>query len=500
MMKSPRAKCRLTVGLVLALACVPATRVAAAQPPAGQPAVASGTRAQDTAELLVHDGGGPAAAGAVRHLSDAPWKALQKLKVDPQGRFLIKEDGTPFFWLGDTAWFLPKLSDQDVIFYLSDRAKKKFNVIQIALQYHEDIKYLGAGPYLGGNTDTPNPTYWNHLDDILTEAEKHGLYVAITIMWAEDYQPTLQGDAQKSHRLGKWMGERYRGRNNVLWIVSGEYEDTKGWSKDIYNAIARGLHEGHQDNHLMTIHPAKLSSSDHFHHEAWLDFNMIQSGHKADREARGLPENHLMIAKDYALTPSKPIIDGESTYEDIAEPGNLKGPRFTDAVVRQKAYWAVFAGAFGHTYGNENVEIIFQPGDDELGFPHRPWQDALDDPGAWQMRHLRSLIESRSFLNRIPDQSILVAAASKGNDHVRSTRASDGNYAMVYIPTGGAVTIDLAPISGGGVKASWFNPRTGVYTPIGQYPNKGHETFDAPGATALGNDWVLVLDSIQRRL
>lgn len=32
-------------------------------------------------------------------LAEAP-----RLKVSDNGRFLVRDDGTPFFWLGDTAW------------------------------------------------------------------------------------------------------------------------------------------------------------------------------------------------------------------------------------------------------------------------------------------------------------------------------------------------------------------------------------------------------------
>jgi hypothetical protein len=111
------------------------------------------------------------------------------------------------------------------------------------------------------------------------------------------------------------------------------------------------------------------------------------------------------------------------------------------------------------------------------------------------MRHLRTLMESKSFLNRIPDQSVAVAGIGSGLAHVQATRDSNGSYAMVYIPQGGAITVNMAKISGQGVQASWFNPRDGSISVIGNYPNSGTQTFDAPGATANGNDWVLILDS-----
>ena len=251
----------------------------------------------------------------------------------------------------------------------------------------------------------------------------------------------------------------------------------------------------------MTIHPGgRRTSSTDFHNEAWLDFNMLQSGHFDDAAKSGSPETHTLITNDYNRTPVKPVLEGEPAYEDMID-GYFKGPRDDRGlrmgadVMRRKAYWSVFAGGFGHTYGHSDVQIFWSPGKPRETGNRNHWRDALEAPGAGQMRHLRSLIESRSFLNRIPDQSILASAAGSGKDHIRATRASDGSYAMVYIPTGGTVTIEMSKISSAQVKASWFDPRTGAYIAIGDYPNSGTQVFDAPGATAIGNDWVLVLDA-----
>ncbi len=54
-----------------------------------------------------------------------------KLKVSENKRFLQHEDGTPFFYLGDTAWELfHRLDKEESGKYLEDRAGKGFNVIQ----------------------------------------------------------------------------------------------------------------------------------------------------------------------------------------------------------------------------------------------------------------------------------------------------------------------------------------------------------------------------------
>ena len=109
------------------------------------------------------------------------------------------------------------------------------------------------------------------------------------------------------------------------------------------------------------------------------------------------------------------------------------------------------------------------------------------------MRHLRSLIESRPFLTRVPDQSIIVSDQGSGRGRVQATRSSDGSYAFVYAPLGGTVTVDMSKISGAEATAWWFDPRTGEATAIGHFPCSGAREFTAP-SEGLGEDWVLVLD------
>jgi hypothetical protein len=97
------------------------------------------------------------------------------------------------------------------------------------------------------------------------------------------------------------------------------------------------------------------------------------------------------------------------------------------------------------------------------------------------------------MLSRVPDQSIIASDPGRGIHHVQATRASDGAYAWIYLPTGGSVVADLERLAGPGT-VSWFDPRTGQSTRIGEFVNRGTRKFDAPGEVTSGNDWVLVLD------
>lgn len=422
---------------------------------------------------------------------------MQRLKVSPNNRFLVKEDGTPFFWMGDTAWSILTISPADVDLYLNDRVEKGFNLIHIDADAYGANNYNGQRPFINNNTDTPNEAWWSYLDSIITKAENKGIYVCLFTMWSEVRDGTLRfggyrlfnGDTAKARRFGNWIGNRYKSRANTIWSVSGEFDKLTGTgSTAIFEAMAEGLEEAHGGSQLMTIHPAAMSyfsSSGKFHNSPWLDFNMLQTSHLADARPN---EPYAVIAGDYTLTPVKPAVEGEPTYEGTVDWKTKleNGP----SVVRRKVYWAVFAGSPGVTYGHMSVQKMNNP----LETANIPWKEALNSPGAQQIKYLRALMESfPNYLNRIPDQSIIVSPNNNGIYYIQATRDAGGAYALVYIPDGAPVTVNMAKIANGNVNASWYNPRTGAYTLIGNFPNSGPRTFDAPGASAEGNDWVLVL-------
>ena len=53
------------------------------------------------------------------------------LTISENRRFLVHDDGSPFFYLGDTAWeLLHRCTLEETERYLADRAAKHFTVIQ----------------------------------------------------------------------------------------------------------------------------------------------------------------------------------------------------------------------------------------------------------------------------------------------------------------------------------------------------------------------------------
>jgi len=188
-------------------------------------------------------------------------------------------------------------------------------------------------------------------------------------------------------------------------------------------------------------------------------------------------------------------VDGEPLYEDhpLAFRASVNGYS-VDVHVRQRAYWDLFSGACGHTYGNHAVWQMYSATRKPINGPLMYWFEAIHRPGAMEMRFVRSLIEARPVLSRVPDQSLVVDSL-QGADHVVATRGED--YAFIYDAQGRPFTLNLGKISGARVKCWWYNPRSGDSLEAGEFENTGTHAFKAP-SEGFGSDWVLILDDASK--
>lgn len=443
---------------------------------------------------------------------------LPRLQVSGDKRFLVTDRGTPFFWLGDTAWDLfHRLNRGEAVEYLDVRLEQKFNVIQaVAIGEHDgprvpnahgDLPFTGADPSRPAVTPGSNPAdaqqydYWDHVDFIVREANRRGMYIGFLPTWGR-WVPSQRNsepifNEENAYGYGEFLGKRYR-TAGMIWILGGDR--SASGSENIWRAMARGIAvgaNGKEDysNILMTYHPGGgYTSSEWFHNDPWLAFNMQQTGHgPADR----IPASWTKISNDYQKTPVKPVMDGEPLYED--HPIGFRQAKeygySVDAHVRQRAYWNVFAGGFGHTYGHHSVWQMYEPRWKPSNLPILNWRDALRRPGAGQMQHVRALIESRPMLSRVPDQSLITNGLT-GADHIAAARG-DG-YAFIYSAQGRPFLVNMGKISGSRVRAWWYNPRSGSAAEIGVFGNTGVQEFSCPAYGGFNTDFVLVIDDVAK--
>lgn len=433
-----------------------------------------------------------------------PWKN-GKLEVSAEERYLKHENGQPFFWLGDTGWLMPqRLNREEVAFYLDNCSRAGFNVVQVqTLNGVPSMNVYGQYSMTDGfdfsHIDKKGVYgYWDHMDYIIRTAESKGIYIGMVCIWGGLVR-SGQMDVEEAKAYGTFLAERYKDNPNIVWIIGG---DTRGDVKtEVWETLARTI-RSIDKNHLMTFHPfGRTMSATWFNDADWLDFNMFQSGHRRYGQTKGdgdnladsnvAEDNWRYVEASLAKKPLKPVLDAEPSYEGI--PHGLHNPkecRWTADDVRRYAYWSVFAGSFGHTYGNNSIMQFYREGYAPAYGAQETWQEALKDEGFNQMKYLKELMLRFPFFERIPDQSVIAGTNGERYDRTIATRGND--YLLVYNYSARPMQIDLTKISGEKKKAWWFNPQNGSMTYIGELENKITDfQYDAPYMR--GEDRVLVV-------
>jgi hypothetical protein len=109
------------------------------------------------------------------------------------------------------------------------------------------------------------------------------------------------------------------------------------------------------------------------------------------------------------------------------------------------------------------------------------------------MQHARALIESGPYFDRLPDPSLVEPPNTTGPDYIAACRAPDARYALVYLPSGKAVSLRTYILKGPHLTTRWYDPRSGEFQPGPSLEVQPWKT--TPFIPPTVNDWVLVLES-----
>ena len=192
-------------------------------------------------------------------------KPLPRLRVSENHRFVVQEDGKPFFYLADTAWeSFHRLNRKDAAEYLKIRASQGFTVVQaVALAEFDGLTepnaygklaLIGKDPTRPAVTPGSKPgdaaayDYWDHVDYVVDEANRNGMYVGLLPTWGSWVVKDPRKDesiftAASAQAYGEFLGKRY-GKKGVIWILGGDR--SRGWRGG--NLARDG--EGHRDRDL----------------------------------------------------------------------------------------------------------------------------------------------------------------------------------------------------------------------------------------------------------
>lgn len=417
------------------------------------------------------------------------------LSVSANGRHLQQADGTPFFMNGDTPWQLVgNCTDAQITTYLEDRAAKKFNAIMIeaptayfATQTPLYNNVDGVAPfsstsYTAATFQTLNDTYWQRVDHTVDEAKRLGILVVFLPAYlgfgggagnSGDQGWDFQVDAATDANLqtyGATLANRYT-QGNILWCMGGDYSPPnpeKCWQ------IATGIRSV-DSSALITWHGGRTSSG--------YSVASGQTGFNVNNTYTDGVE-YTYCATEYARSPALPFFHIEGWYEGD---GNL-----TDAGYRRQAYATMLSGGLGgHLLGVGELWGLGGYGSSTTAAD--ALANHLNTTVANDMTHFYDLFKSVQWWKYEPktDTSLVSSSLGTGTSRIIAARASDGNSAMVYTPSGSTVTVVMSAMTPSSVRARLFNPADGSFSTVSGSPfaNTGTQNI------ATGGERVIVLDA-----
>ena len=411
---------------------------------------------------------------------------------------LVDQSGDPILLKGCSPWLMMTyLSESEMEDFFALRQSHGFNTAIVTLcppldwQGRDGDTVDNVYPFTGMpstiDVTSPNETYWARVDAMFALAAEYGFTILATAAdwwgWADilgDNSVFVAQGTSGWETYGEFLGARYGALENVLWLFGHDYEFDKWAANNQYfEAIADGLATGGATQ-LATVHNLRDPSRDNTGLEDLIGFDLTYN----------YVSIYTQTLNEYALTPSKPVIHGETGYEGENNDGQLPGPAEADSIRRQ-LLWSLTSGARGSFYGHTD-EWKFGSG----------WETSLSTTAVTQVIMLLDWWETLDWTTIQPDDGTDLLTAGRGthnNGPLTSTYATVGrdtsgttpaSLAVIYIPDSRTVSIDESKISGS-VVATWKDPSSGDE----QAATGSGGDYTTPGNNDAGDeDWLLILE------
>lgn len=386
-------------------------------------------------------------------------------------------DGTPFFWLADTAGSGAMLAGvKDWERYATIRSSQRFNVALWSVgrgdDYEQQSPLTGFPERIG-----VNPRFFQHLDARIEMLAREGILSAIEPLAVADSAaaakplPEDQGALLLNYLRARWDTEP------VAWVInldnsSSEAPDGR-WEKICRAVFTNSLHAP-----VIVCSKRAAELAHEYQDQPWVDALGIAAPANSTAQA---PTPADLERPVLLFAPCENALNGSS------------GARYRSDDVRRAVYESLFLRPpAGVIYAAQGV-IEWDDSPDSSAADRRGglplWERALFMPGAKQMRALAQLMDSIDFWrlrprpDAVPDQpahQFPVSAAS--------TSAKD--LTLVYVPQPGPVDVSLQAMPPSPL-ISWLEPRQGSTRSAVAVVSGSVCQFPSPG----DGDWVLLIKS-----
>ena len=455
------------------------------------------------------------------------------LRASANGRYLVDQNGAPFFMVGDAAQSAaaaPTLAQFQS--YVDTRVSQGYNTINVNFIEHRyapnpPADRDGNQPFTtAGTFSTPNDAYFAGLEQKVAYAASKGVLVSLAFYvgggsHAEGWYNELSSAANTQavcYAFGQYLANGHgafgglKSHANVIWTWGADWRftgDTE--ARDRLHKIAQGLKDA-GSTQLMAGDwgipgTAQGLATIQSGFQTYMDLESVyayeNSGGIVATARAGYSYNPSSAGGDGRGLPALPTYMKETGYEGESNPSG------TPTSVRSYGWNAILNGCTaGYWYGHRDVwDFAFATSSYSgagLFPPYSPWTTSITSTGAQDMARLATFMGSIAWQKLVPSGTgspFIGRVLVPGNDTstggaVAAAQASDGTLLLAYVKSGASQSFTVDPRSmSGAARARWWDPTNGAFTNAGSIPNTATQVVNTPGTNGAGaNDWLLVLD------
>jgi hypothetical protein len=407
--------------------------------------------------------------------------------------FFWAGSGEHYFLNGTTAyWLMGWRNDTVIASSLARLARLKVNRVRVTIAGRTQLAY-GEPALVGDNWTTlvtawpaTNPRdvyhpgfdftrfdveYWQKFDRALRVARDHDMIISLVLdMNDNPVHPNPRSEDER--RFIRYAVARFGAFSNVTWDLG---DDLTSYRDDAWaRAMGTMLRSLDLERHLITTHPGIGQNVHQDRGADWFGFTSFQDWSR---------DQHTFMLAQRRRQPTFgriiPLVNEEYGYEDHYPSWSPRPPAESADALRRTAWSIVMAGGYQTT--GETAKRGTNVWPDSGG----GWLNGRGDDKMTMLQgyaHMVDFFTSFEWWMTDPHDELV--------EDGMFCLAKSGDLYAVYLPRGGHARLDLTP---GRYEASWFDPRTGAWTPIGTTDGG---RWSSPRAPSDG-DWALL---VRRRL
>ena len=450
------------------------------------------TTCSDVDDTGLHNQTG--AIGCIAYTGDLDIYEHGFVKTTSSSRYFTYNDGTPFFYIGDTHWGMPTEPfdsssvegiDSQFKYIVDDRVSHGFTVYQ--------SEPIGASYSLSnGLTGTELYGFYDLDRRFQYIAEQGMVHANAQLFFASELSNYASSySTAYLQKLSRYWVARY-GAYPVMWTTAQEVDDdfygvydisTSPW-KTVFNAV----HTYDPYVHPQTAHQENTGAT-RASDSAYKDL----TGYSWFGAQWAPAKNAVLdfnVVKDYwNNSGSRPVVNYEGYYE------NLWTNEFG---ARQQGWTAYLNGMYGQGYGAQDIWLYNSNYDEAnattafgititVAMKAVTWDTSVNFNTPTQLGYMKTFLSSAGWWQLTPRFDSTTWFSN--NSSYYSVASNDNDVYVAYFYNTTTKTGTLKNMDSTSYTAQWFNPRTAAYTSIGTItPSGGQWTIPAKPDS---NDWVL---------